>query len=209
MLPNQPYAAYAHTRATFQALTDAIVPGSPGDPGGLDCQVEEFVIWQLDHFLALNVGFTQTRLPLASPTALMLDAASAPVMASLQSQGFCPSPCFPGGGLFASLPRKERIRTLSMLEKADFDLGSLPAPFTYNAGLVQSVSLMLSTLPVFGFYSEWYGYGNTRLATPDYRRMECFPPGWSQVEYPGPALGYRDLRGYPLTIVRGAQANDI
>ncbi|MEL7655898.1 MAG: hypothetical protein AAGU75_08320 [Bacillota bacterium] len=47
---------------------------------------------------------------------------------------------------------------------------------------------------MMGYYSEWYGYGSTRLETPDQRRLEFFPLSWEQVEYPGPSLGYRVLR---------------
>ena len=47
---------------------------------------------------------------------------------------------------------------------------------------------------MMGYYSEWSGYGSTRLEAPDQRKLEYFPLSWKQVGYPGPSLGYRALR---------------
>ena len=52
----------------------------------------------------------------------------------------------------------------------------------------------LNRFTMMGYYSEWYGYGSTRLEVPDQRRLEYFPLSWQQVGYPGPSLGYRALR---------------
>lgn len=49
---------------------------------------------------------------------------------------------------------------------------------------------------MMGYYSEWSGYGSTRLAEPDQRKLEFVPISWVQVGYPGPSLGYRVLREY-------------
>jgi hypothetical protein len=47
---------------------------------------------------------------------------------------------------------------------------------------------------MMGYYSEWSGYGSTRLEEPAQRRLEYNPLSWKQVGYPGPSLGYRALR---------------
>jgi len=57
-----------------------------------------------------------------------------------------------------------------------------------------SITGDLNRLTMMGYYSEWYGYGSTRLKTPNQRKLEYFPLSWGQVEYPGPSLGYRALR---------------
>lgn len=52
----------------------------------------------------------------------------------------------------------------------------------------------LNRITMMGYYSEWSGYGSTRLEKPDQRRLEFFPISWKQVGYPGPSLGYRAFR---------------
>lgn len=54
----------------------------------------------------------------------------------------------------------------------------------------------LSRYTMMGYYSEWYGYGYgyTRLETPNNRILKFHPLSWKQVGYPGPSLGYRALR---------------
>lgn len=42
---------------------------------------------------------------------------------------------------------------------------------------------------MMGYYSEWFGYGSTRLNEPDDRVMEYQPFSWQQVGYPGPNRG--------------------
>lgn len=71
-----------------------------------------------------------------------------------------------------------------------------------NAGLVLNITDAINRLVMFGYYSEWSGYGTTRLAPPTRRRLEEFPVGWTQSAYPGPSYGYRELRGFLLTIPR-------
>ena len=42
---------------------------------------------------------------------------------------------------------------------------------------------------MMGYYSEWFGYGSSRLNEPDQREMEYQPFSWQQVGYPGPNRG--------------------
>lgn len=52
---------------------------------------------------------------------------------------------------------------------------------------------------MMGYYSEWYGYGSTRLNEPNQRVLEFYPFSWKQIGYPGPSLGYHALRSYQFT----------
>ena len=52
---------------------------------------------------------------------------------------------------------------------------------------------------MMGYYSEWSGYGSTRLDEPNQRKLEYYPISWKQVGYPGPSLGYHALRSYQFT----------
>lgn len=52
----------------------------------------------------------------------------------------------------------------------------------------------INRLVTMGFYSEWSGYGSTRLKPPNERVFEFPPISWKQVGYPGPSLGYHALR---------------
>lgn len=46
---------------------------------------------------------------------------------------------------------------------------------------------------MMGYYSEWFGYGSTRLNEPDQRTMEYQPFSWKQVGYPGPNRGQQTV----------------
>jgi hypothetical protein len=46
---------------------------------------------------------------------------------------------------------------------------------------------------MMGYYSEWFGYGSTRLNEPDDRVMEYQPFSWQQVGYPGPNRGQQTI----------------
>lgn len=54
----------------------------------------------------------------------------------------------------------------------------------------------LNRLAMMGYYSEWPGYGSTRLNPPGQRILEYYPASWEQIGYPGPSLGYRVSMAY-------------
>ena len=167
----------------------------------------EYVIYSLDHYISIQQQLHQCVVPLAYPTALMLDIAATQLMNTHHVQTFQES-LFPGGGMFSHLSRKGRVRTLSALESLDIDLYVLPSPFQNNAGMVKYVTDALNRLSMFGYYSEWPAYGSTRLFPPDDRNLEFFPPVWQQVGYPGVSLGYRDFRGFLLTMKEVKMTNE-
>ncbi len=196
-----------HIKATFQALVDAIIPATPElspkqgpeyAATGMDLNIDEYVIWCLDHGLAVQGVINMINVPLSSPTAELLDVAAS----RLVDTGGAKDPqnilAFPDGGTFATLSRNDRCRAITLLERNDIDLGALPSPYQNNAGLVKYIAGAINRFAVFGYYSEWSGYGTTRLASPESRMLESVPLGWQQVQYPGPSNGYRELRGYKV-----------
>lgn len=211
MHPANTYTANAdpHTIATFRALVEAIAPATPAlavfgsehAVGAVELHVHEYMIWELDHTLALMFGLNLTVFPLSAPTAQLLNAGAAQFIASGQATS-SPHYAVWGGGPFSALSPVDRIRTLEMLQKLNVDLECLPPPYQSDGGLVRFIVDYLNRATMFGFYSEWSAYGTTRLATPVCRVLEYFPVSWQQVGYPGVSLGYRALRGYILTIER-------
>src|SRR5699024_6838173 len=189
--------------------TDALVPsvqhgyGSPFSAH--DIGVHEYVINALNNNISIQQQLHHYVIPLAYPTAIMLDVAATQLVNAHQAQTY-PQSLFPGGRMFSYLSRTDRIRTLSALENLAVDLYVLPSPFQNNAGMVKFVTDALNRFSMFGFYSEWPMYGSTRFFPPDDRRLEFFPLTWQQVGYPGVSLGYRDFRGFLLKIWRNGDS---
>ncbi|MNO27677.1 hypothetical protein D3C76_175570 [compost metagenome] len=211
MHPAKTYAATVDPRTfvAFRALVEAIIPGSPvigGDTaaqsvGAVDLCIHEYMIWELDHSLSLAIGFGLTDIPLASPTAQLLNAGAIHLAASGQMQ-HAPNHLLWGSSPFAALNPTDRIRVLAMLEQGNIDPGALPPPYRNDLGFTRYMIDFLNRQTMFGNYSEWSAYGTTRLRTPTERRLEFFPAGWQQAEYPGVVPGYRALLGYKLIIER-------
>ncbi len=194
--------------ATFHALTDALAPttNSPSSFNETDDRhVHQYVIYSLNHYITVQNQLYSSTLPLAYPTALMLDAAAMQFINRHPSAPYEESP-FPGGRIFSHLSKMDRIRTLSMLENLDLDLFLLPDPFQNNAGLIRFMVDTLNRFSLFGYYSEWAAYGSTRLLPPNQRRLEFFPLSWREVGYPGVSYGYRAFRGFLLTMAEARDA---
>lgn len=183
--------ASRHTEDTFQAFVDAVVPRSPELAeeygkiqyfGALDLHTDEYMV------LSLNSYY----IPLAEAMAEALDIASEQLtVLDGDNQLFRMSP---EGVMFASLDPIDRFRALTLLEQNQLYFAELMAPLLNDPGLILSAMGMLNRFTMMGYYSEWSGYGSTRLDAPDRRRLEFYPLSWKQVGYPGPSLGYRALR---------------
>lgn len=182
----------AHTRITIQAAVDAILQASP-----MDEVVYGYVIAVLDQTLpsSINQGVT---IPLSKQTANLLDIAAIQLLYIERKVYFYHTWAFPRKGVFSTLSRNERLMAINLLERLEVPLESLPEPFTNNPGLTQSMKNTITQLTFLGYYSEWTGYGSTRFNRHEYKRIEYFPVGWIQTKYPGPAFGYRNLRGFLL-----------
>ncbi len=162
-------------------------------------QVHDYVTDGLNRYITIQQQLYQHSVPLAYPTAIMLDAAATQLVNSHQVQPL-PQALSAGGGMFSRLSREDRLQTLYTLENLGIDLYLLPPPFQNNGGMVKHVIDALNRFSMFGYYSEWPGYGSSRLHPPNDRRLEFFPPGWQQAGYPGVSLGYRDFRGFLFTM---------
>ncbi|MCR2805663.1 hypothetical protein [Paenibacillus soyae] len=190
-------AAEAYTKAAFAAVVDAIIPLELWMAGAFPNDWYEFVIKQIDHsqFVSYGSGAQAGGEALSLTTAKLLDIGAQ----ELLRRGLMIMPMnngpFVGGGLFARLSRIDRLRTIAILNQVAVPTGLLPPPYRNNPGLVQTMMDSLFQLTMFGYDSEWAGYGTTRLLPPDEQRVEFFPPAWRQIGYPGPSFGYRALRG--------------
>ena len=175
-------SAEPHTVATFQALVDAAVPRTPAladergaehEPGGLDIGLERYLVWSLNHLLPFP-----TPVDLADQVAQLLDQ-GAGLLVTLGANEDPPTVTqFPDAGLFGQLSRTDRFRAIHLLEE-------------------EGVSLMtlVNILVHFGYYSEWSGYENN-TGPPTDRTFTGTVQSWEQTAFPGPAVGYRDFRGY-------------
>jgi hypothetical protein len=197
----------AYVAATFQALADAILPPvwkrTAADvtfiPGGVQRCADQYVRFELDRSQFIPANGEGERMPrLSWASAKLLDAAAD----ELIRRGAAPSASapqhFPGGGSFAALTRIDRLQALALIDRSELPLHRLPPPFADNAVSILVMANSFFQLTMFGYYSEWPGYGSTRLSPRKERRLECFPPGWSLTGYPGPSSGYRDLRGFEI-----------
>lgn len=203
----------SYVLATFRALTDALLPSiSPGWYGShylaSDLNVHEYVIYSLNHLITIHESFNMTPVSLAYPTAQLLDSGASQLLVAGLVQADTPEKVHAEGGAFSRLSRLDRVRVLAALEELDVDVQALPPPYTGNGGLVKYVVDSLNQFSLFGYYSEWSGYGSTRLLPPDQRRLEFFPLSWQKVGYPGVSLGHRDFRGFLLKMVRKEDGTD-
>lgn len=176
---------------TYRTLVEAIIPRSPELAkeygriqyyGALDAYIEEYLI------MSLNNNFV----PLAIPTAQMLDIAAA----RLLNTELMNYPEASIRGLFSELSPYDQFLVINLILQLNIDLSELPFPFLDNQGYVLSITISLNRLTMLGYYSEWSGYGSTRLQPPDSRVLEYYPISWEQIGYPGPSHGYRALIEY-------------
>ncbi len=189
----QDYYSLHHTWETIRALVDAIIPRTPRLAeefgriqyyGALDSHIDEFVICTLNNYYY----------PLAKPVADLLDVAATQLLLDIGSEYSLEYLDNNGKSSFAELSPINRFRAISLLPGLQSYLTDIPESLGQNQEYVLAVINALSRYTLMGYYSEWSGYGATRLDSPNERILEYMPIGWRQVEYPGPSLGYRALR---------------
>jgi hypothetical protein len=182
-----------HTRATFMAFVDAVIPSTLG---ALDLRLDDYLIWGLDHYISIQGEWGLKNIQLSSATAGLLDAAAMQLILSSNVKKTPNYSTYPEGGPFAALSFDDRFEAIHLLENSQVDIESLPSPYRNNIGLVKNILTNLHQMVMFGYYSEWFAYGATRLAPPENRCIERPFLTWNFVNYPGPSLGYRGLRGF-------------
>ncbi|MDQ0252701.1 hypothetical protein J2S74_000073 [Evansella vedderi] len=182
-----------HTKATFMAFVDVMIPSTFG---ALDLRLDDYVIWSLDHYISVQGNFGMENIQLSSATAGMLDAAAKQLIFSGNLKEIPNYSIHPEGGAFAALSFPDRLEVIHLLENGQVDMESLPLPYRNNIGFVKNILTNLHQMVMIGYYSEWFSHGATRIAPPENRRLERPFLTWYLVNYPGPSLGYRDLRGF-------------
>ncbi|MFD2924141.1 hypothetical protein [Halobacillus naozhouensis] len=183
------------TRLNFMAIVDVLIPSivrtSPSgwtfQYGGVDLYVWEYLLMLFDNLPT----------PLASETSQLLDLSAFYEYQErynlLSAYSF--PPC---NGLFSTLPRKDRLMAIDRLHNLQVPLDTLPVPYQNNPVLIRIMIDSIYQLTYFGYYSEWFGYGDTRCNPPSFRQLRTYPISWTYTGYPGPSFGYRDFRGFLL-----------
>jgi hypothetical protein len=90
---------------------------------------------------------------------------------------------------FASLSLEDRFGVLNQLDKYETYFFEAFIPLQNYSGSL-SITSTLDRYTMLGYYSEWFGYGSTRLLEPSQRTLEFNPQSWQQVNYPGPSFSY-------------------
>lgn len=186
-LPDESPPVDDHTTATYKAVVDAVVPPRPdaapgGEPGALAVDLQEALVHVLN-------GTFETPTPLLEPAvdarlaesiAALLDEAAGELLAAGENEAAPDPDRFPGGGPFASLARRDRLRAMGRFD---------------DGGDERVVAHVLCTYTTLLYYSEWAGYEEFAVP-PAERELAGDVQGWEQCGYPGPADGYAALRGY-------------
>ncbi|QKY70654.1 hypothetical protein [Lentibacillus sp. CBA3610] len=194
-MEHKPYAQLPHKKATFMAFVDAVIPPPLG---GVSIQLDDYLVWILDHHISMQEKLSVKTVLLSTPAAAMLDASATQLMALKGMKTSADLPTYPQEGAFAALWPSDRFEAIRLLETLQIDLEALPSPYRNNADLVKNIVTFLHQMAMFGYYSEWFAYGSTRLAYPEDRVLEGRSFTWDLVDYPGVSYGYRALRGFPV-----------
>jgi hypothetical protein len=178
------YDILQYTYDTFMAFVDIIIPRTPliaqlyGEImyyGALDLYTDEYLVMMLNYYT----------LPISYETAVMLNILAKKYM---NLQGRRESNLVQQELLFAELSPVDRFLSLTILDNSEAYLTDEP-PINKYPELI-SITSSLVRFTMLGFYSEWFGYGSTRLAEPNQRILEFIPISWYQVSYPGKSLSY-------------------
>lgn len=169
---------------TFMALVDSIIPRTPllaelyGEVlfyGALDLYTDEYMVMMLNYYA----------IPLGALTAEMLNISAKEY---IEIQGIENNDSPQNTELFAQLTLIERYQALMLLDQIDVYFTDVLTFQEYPALI--SIASSINRFTMLGYYSEWYGYGTTRLEQPNNRRLQFHPISWEQIGYPGPSLSY-------------------
>ncbi|WP_161628803.1 hypothetical protein [Thalassobacillus devorans] len=184
------------TQLNFMAVVDALIPssvvtsncGCTVQYGGVPLSIWEYLLMSID---SLPV-------PLTEETSQLLDLSAFHIYKKRYPLSFLIYHPHTSQALFSTLSRKDRLRAINLLEKLMVPSDSFPVPYKNNPIIVQIMIDSLYQLTFFGYYSEWFGYGETRIHSPAFSSLRTYPVSWAYTGYPGPSFGYRDFRGFLL-----------
>lgn len=170
-------------KSTFQAFVDAIIPRTPDlaeefGPiqyyGALNFQIDEYLIMQLNVYDP----------DLVKIVAELLDIAAERLLYRKENKQ---QPNYVGAGSFSALAPEDRLMALALLRNSPFDPSYISYPIDHEFFYIIEDLIRFT---VMGYYSEWFGYGTTRLYEPNDRILEFYPLSWKQISYPGPTPAY-------------------
>lgn len=211
-----------HTKATFRAVIDAVIPRTPEleselgtehVPGGLENSIDLFMIKYINTLFSF--GHPELgrlgNLRLAEILSVVLDLGASKLI--FEGENEKPPKLSRAldlldeswweldlenlaNGPFALLSRTDRLRALGVFDDIEFDTSELPGPLIKgDGGLI--TQLMVAFTEVV-YYSEWEGYES--FAGPPGERGFTNDPSavqsWRQTGYPGITDGFAALRGY-------------
>lgn len=211
-----------HTRVTFRAIADAVVPETPGlaeeigpehVSGGLAVELDDFAVTYVDDGFQLGLPHLgpQGNIPIADPVAHLLDSAALTLLERGDNERDPdvdralsllgpddPSPTIVEDvvGPFAKLSRRDRLRAIAIVDEFDVEFSPTDDDLLeLDAGLVGQ--LVIGFMEMI-YYSEWQGYDE--FTQPPSRRVHpndrSAVQSWRQTGFPGFANGYAALRGY-------------
>jgi len=210
-----------YARGNFRALAEAVVPETPdlaerlGEEhrvGAAGVGMGEYLVDTFNHFQEMHLGTLGSVLerfgleldhvPAAPLMALLLDVVSL----ELCLRGRCRHPVEASwtsprlGGLFRDLHPRDRLRVLSLLEHDSLLKRSLDAIRGYlpGVGVLEFMATAMGAFPVLTYYSDWSRLDPDAYGLEEGADGDGVPIGWRQADYPGPAPGYADFRGYEV-----------
>lgn len=209
-----------YARRNFRALSEALVPETPelaerrGERhriGAASVDLGDYLAETFNHFQEVPSGplgsllerLGMKTVPLAPLMALLLDVVSLELCLRRRSrhpvEGSWTS--LPFFGLFRDLHPEDRLRVLDMMEKDSLLKRSLDGLHRYlpQVGMLEFMATAMGALPILTYYSDWSRVDPERLGMEPSRDADRgVPAGWAQADYPGPADGYADFRGYEV-----------
>ncbi len=178
---------------TLMAYVDTIIPRTPllaqeyGNYmlyGALDLYIDEY-LYMIQDIYPPSTAFL---------TARMLNAAAEEYLASKNGQVPRENVAMQES-VFATLSMEDRYRVLALIMDIKKNFPKVLF-FNENPALIL-IAGSLNRFTMLGYYSEWFGYGTTRLAKPSERIFEFDPVSWEQAGYPGPSQSNLDyVRAY-------------
>lgn len=179
----------------YKAFVDSIVPRSP-DLAELYGMIQYYgaLDFNTDEYLIMSMG--SLYVPVAVLGAEVLNTAARQYL--YERDGEANVEPLLNGSYFARLTMNERLAVMAVLLGPD-RINYFPVQENFALEDILPIFPIMNRLTFMGYYSEWWGYGSTRILPPSQRVLEYFPGSWEQIGYPGPSLGYRAARTYDYT----------
>lgn len=200
----------------FRALVDAVVPETPeladrlGEQhrsGAVETGLEEYLVETFNSLQELESGWLGSLLerwglgnvPASLVMALLLDVMALEFCLRGRHHQSVESSwtSFRILGLYRDLAPRDRVRVLRFLEEGSLLQAVLNRvrPYFPQVGLLKFMATVLAAFPLLTYYSEW---SRVEREGAKEESKGTRPIGWEQADYPGPADGYADFRGYEL-----------